>query len=339
MIFWCLDMALVPLQEPELRQKMLWERLQRDHALNHMCNQFNGRARRHGRGDVTTRKLKSTCGGTGVSFLSFSKRCVCVSSFSFCESYLVLSVLHIIMSKAKEKTKHKGSDSRSRYRLCVPPCPRYITSGDTHSLCVVCLGAKHAESALEGAVCPHCTVNAVVDRYQEAHKQAAPFQRFLPRRSRTQSFIHSTLLGGSSPLRIPAPHIGTIKSRASPLVRPLREADTSVALGRGQPTGPFFRLESTQQRSPDACGSGLRRVAPTRVQRCTPHHTVPVSPQCPQGIGLLTLPVFQGAAVPSEHSSQLFPPRDVAELRGTPPLRRSQIRSEDCFVTINLKDA
>ncbi len=53
------------------------------------------------------------------------------------------------MSKAKDKTKHKG-DSRSRFRLCVPPCPRYIMCGDTHSLCVVCLGVKHAESALEG---------------------------------------------------------------------------------------------------------------------------------------------------------------------------------------------
>ncbi len=26
----------------------------------------------------------------------------------------------------------------------------------THSLCVVCLGARHAEAALEGADCPHC---------------------------------------------------------------------------------------------------------------------------------------------------------------------------------------
>ncbi len=58
------------------------------------------------------------------------------------------------MSKASCKTK-KG-ESRSQYRLCVPPCPRYITSGDTHSLCVVCLGVKHAESNLEGAGCPHC---------------------------------------------------------------------------------------------------------------------------------------------------------------------------------------
>ncbi len=48
-------------------------------ALNHMCNQSNEWARRHGQGDVVTRKLKSTCGRTGVSFLSFSKCSVCVS--------------------------------------------------------------------------------------------------------------------------------------------------------------------------------------------------------------------------------------------------------------------
>ncbi len=53
------------------------------------------------------------------------------------------------------KATFKG-ESRSLYRLCVPPCPRYITRGDTHSLCVVCLGVKHAKSALEGAGCPHC---------------------------------------------------------------------------------------------------------------------------------------------------------------------------------------
>ncbi len=58
------------------------------------------------------------------------------------------------MSKASYKIKR--GESSSQYRQCVPPCPRYITSGDTHSLCVVCLGVKHAESALEGAGCPHC---------------------------------------------------------------------------------------------------------------------------------------------------------------------------------------
>ncbi|KAL0176577.1 hypothetical protein M9458_028907, partial [Cirrhinus mrigala] len=37
--------------------------------------------------------------------------------------------------------KGKSGNSGSHYRLCVPPCKRYITSVDTHSICVVCLGA------------------------------------------------------------------------------------------------------------------------------------------------------------------------------------------------------
>ncbi len=60
----------------------LWECLQCDHALNHVCNQTNGWARHHGRGDVKTSKHKSTWGGTGLSFMSFSNRysvCVCRS--------------------------------------------------------------------------------------------------------------------------------------------------------------------------------------------------------------------------------------------------------------------
>ncbi len=61
------------------------------------------------------------------------------------------------------------------------------------------------------------------------------------------------------------------------------------------------------------------RAGPSGEEQCTPHYTVPVSPQCPQEISLLTLPVFQGAAVSSEHFSQSLPPRNVAELRGSPP--------------------
>ncbi len=56
-----------------------WEHPQHDHTLNHVCNQTNEWARRHGRCDVESRKHKSTCGGTSVSlqpllcvFLSFS---------------------------------------------------------------------------------------------------------------------------------------------------------------------------------------------------------------------------------------------------------------------------
>ncbi|CAM4528872.1 unnamed protein product [Leuciscus chuanchicus] len=46
--------------------------------------------------------------------------------------------------------------SKQQYRVCVHPCPRYLTGGDTHTLCVVCLGEEHAQSALEGGDCEHC---------------------------------------------------------------------------------------------------------------------------------------------------------------------------------------
>ncbi len=65
------------------------------------------------------------------------------------------------------------------------------------------------------------------------------------------------------------------------------------------------------------------RAGPSGEERCTPHYTVPVSPQCPQEISLLTLPVFQGAAVSSERFSHFLPPRNEAELGGSPPLRGS----------------
>ncbi len=41
-------------------------------------------------------------------------------------------------------------------RLCVDPCPRYLTPDDTHNLCVFCLGKEHARDVLEGKICVHC---------------------------------------------------------------------------------------------------------------------------------------------------------------------------------------
>lgn len=43
-----------------------------------------------------------------------------------------------------------------QFKRCVHPCPRYITGGDAHSLCVYCLGVQHARAALEGAACEMC---------------------------------------------------------------------------------------------------------------------------------------------------------------------------------------
>ncbi len=54
-----------------------------------------------------------------------------------------------------DRSKKEG-ESSSRFRSCVPPCGRYMVPGDTHDLCVVCLEAEHARSALEGADCVHC---------------------------------------------------------------------------------------------------------------------------------------------------------------------------------------
>ncbi|KAI5102599.1 hypothetical protein C0J45_7951, partial [Silurus meridionalis] len=36
-------------------------------------------------------------------------------------------------------------------------CPRFITGKDSHDRCVVCLGVEHAQSALEGVECSHCS--------------------------------------------------------------------------------------------------------------------------------------------------------------------------------------
>ncbi len=72
--------------------------------------------------------------------------------------------------------------------------------------------------------------------------------------------------------------------------------------------GQSFSPDSLRLRLPAAYGPGLLRAGPAGEERRTPHYSVPVSPQCPQEIGLPTLPVLQGAAVSSEHFSQLIPP-------------------------------
>ncbi len=47
-----------------------------------------------------------------------------------------------------------ASKQGQAFRMCFIPCPRYLTGGDTHILCVACLGKEHARSALEStAMC------------------------------------------------------------------------------------------------------------------------------------------------------------------------------------------
>ncbi|KAI2645466.1 Transposon Ty3-G Gag-Pol polyprotein [Labeo rohita] len=327
------------------------------------------------------------------------------------------------MSKKSEKTK---TISKPGFRACVPPCPRYISSGDTHALCVACLGAEHAASALERADCPHCdalpmrllrsrkdlfsaegsfisvprgsgpasaeaerwlhswgsqleldegeeikdsdiselrrtadlslratketaraigrsmaalvaaerhlwltlsdmkekdrvflldaplspaglfgdAVNAVVDRYQEARKQAAAFQRFLPRRHPAR---------GAAATEQPQPSTSSSHREAqkqSVATPPHRERVVKRSSRRGpRPSGPD--------------GSGPPGAAPSGGKRVAPQYSVSGSPPCPREIALPTLPVFQGAAVSSEHPPQFFPPGNVAGLGSSPPPRGS----------------
>ncbi|KAL0151133.1 hypothetical protein M9458_053646 [Cirrhinus mrigala] len=138
------------------------------------------------------------------------------------------------------------------------------------------------------------SVNSVVDRYQEARKQAA-------------SAIQLTgLLGGSSPGRLPAPHTGRRKSRVLPLALHSDESKW---------------LRSPRRRGPD--NSGPLRAAPSGGTWGAPHPSVSASPLCPQEAVLLTLPVLQGAATSSEHLPRFLPPGNVAELGSSLPPRGS----------------
>ncbi len=94
--------------------------------------------------------------------------------------------------------------------------------------------------------------------------------------------------------RVPAPHSGM-----SLLILP-KGVGVRVALpGQRQICGSSFSKErenSLWLECPDANGTGLLNAGHSGEERCTPHHMVPVSPQS-------------------------LPPRNVAELGGSPPFR------------------
>ncbi len=69
-----------------------------------------------------------------------------------CLSYLVLSVITL----TQRKQIWRASSNKLLECAFVPA--RDLTGGDTHILCVACLGEEHAQSALEGTDCEHCDV-------------------------------------------------------------------------------------------------------------------------------------------------------------------------------------
>ncbi len=77
----------------------------------------------------------------------------------------------------------------------------------------------------------------------------------------------------SGPNRAPAPHSRNVTSRTP------HNFGVRVALpGRRRICGPSFSLDSLRLERLDANGPGLLRAGPSEEERCTLHHTMPVSP-------------------------------------------------------------
>ncbi len=138
-------------------QKTLRERHQRNRALN-ICENCPTDGR-----DVTggwrnrPGSIKARAVEPASAFVISKPLCVCLSisvGAYFC--WLCLTdTQDELHDSYKCKVILALGECGSHYRLCVPPCKRKaFSAGDTHSLCVVCLRAEQAESALEGADCP-----------------------------------------------------------------------------------------------------------------------------------------------------------------------------------------
>ena len=152
--------------------------------------------------------------------------------------------------KADSKTKHLG-ESGSRFKLCVPPCSRYITSGDTHSLCVVCLGAEHAESALEGADCPHCeqlplrTLRSRRALFEEGAFSSVPHGAG-PAFAKTERQLHSW---GSQLDLVEGMQTGESLSSSSPARSSVRSLGSEARLGATSPreADAALRLSASEE--------------------------------------------------------------------------------------------
>ncbi len=108
-----------------------------------------------------------------------------------------LFVCACVTGRKKKEKKRKESMSERSFKRCVPPCERYITPSDSHELCVTCLGAQHARSALEGAGCAHCdrfTVKQLCSRlalFTEDGSQASAPRGAGPAAAEAERRLHS----------------------------------------------------------------------------------------------------------------------------------------------------
>ncbi|KAI2660091.1 Transposon Ty3-G Gag-Pol polyprotein [Labeo rohita] len=169
------------------------------------------------------------------------------------------------------------------------------------------------------------SVTSVVDRYQEARKQAAAFQRFLPLRhpAREAAGREQPRPSTSSSYREAQKQSVATRSRWGGV----RVATLCFCFVRSKSgtskARPDLRVVLQPKKSSTKADLSLR-AAPRGVRRGAPHSSVSASPLCPQETVSLTLPVLQGAAASSEHIPRFLPPCNVAGLGSSPPPRGSQ---------------
>ncbi len=154
------------------------------------------------------------------------------------------------------KSGKKESD-KQRFRLCVPPCPRFITGGDTH---VACLGAEHALSVLEGAGCPHCVCLLM----WTLHSQRALFEEG----------ALTSVPRGSGPASADAE-------------RSLKSWGSQVDLAERMETGTSFSSSSPARSSAHSLGTEARSETVSSVEaRSETVSSAPKEGSC-QGAGLI----------------------------------------------------
>ncbi len=106
-------------------------------------------------------------------------------------------------------------------------------------------------------------VKSVVDRFQEAKKQVAAFQRL------SLVVLSVGLIGGISSSRVWAPLTEKSRNGALPLVPLLKEKDRKgdstpgrSPLGRWRIGGPSFSIKRLRSKGPDTIGPGHLRARP-----------------------------------------------------------------------------
>ncbi|KAI2657541.1 hypothetical protein H4Q32_008891 [Labeo rohita] len=260
---------------------MLGQCLQCDHALKHVCIQSNGKARHHRRGDVETRKLKSTCGACSRQLLSFSKRS---------------SICCLYGSEAWESVLEGADCPRLRpprlsFRFCRGRVAAEIVGIAYRSTdrLETELAVKQAASALKGVDSPRSRWRCL---------RASDMWR------------RPWFLSQGPVLVAPCRHVMLATDASLTGSGVVMSGHPARGLWSGHHSAwhfsclemlAVFQVLNTFTRTYEAVR--IRRILTPMVQD-PPHSLVPVSPQCPREISLPTLPVLQGAAVSSEPTPQ-----------------------------------